>query len=304
MTIPSWPADATLAVNIVINVEEGAQRNIDLGDDATEPMGESPLSLAPGERDLVVESQYEYGVAEGLERVLSALAEAGATATVFACGRSYEQHPDVARELATRGFDVVGHGYRWTPTLELSRDDVRADIGRTRAAVGAATGQRVDGWFSRSPAGSTSRDAAALEGMLYDSMSCADDAPFFVPVFGRPFLVVPYTTDLNDIRFWRGNLFTGDDFANYAQDALAVLSAEAASAPRLVSIGLHPRIIGRPGRIDGLRRILATLAEMPNGWLARRSDIARAWLSNYAQPDTWNWPTDEVPSPTTEMSAP
>jgi allantoinase len=277
---PDWPARGVLAVNVVINFEEGAELSQAAGDADSEAMSEPVLASGSRERDLMTESVYEYGSRRGIWRVLDALAVDDIPATVFACGRAVEVLPQITAALVARGFDFVGHGYRWTPSLSMNEDEIRADIRRTRAVIERATGTSMLGWFSRSPVGPLTRTVAAEEGLLYDSMTFADDAPMFTKVNGRPFLTVPYTSDVNDIRFWRGNLFSGDEFAEYGRSTFDELYSERDQVAQMMSIGVHPRIIGRPGRIGGLVALLEHIRSHTDVWLTRRSDIALSWIQN------------------------
>lgn len=280
-TVPKnaqWPDRGMLAVNVVINFEEGAELSFALGDDDCEAMSEPVLASGSMERDLVTESVYEYGSRRGIWRVLDVLAREDIPATVFACGRAIEVSPEVTATLVDRGFDFVGHGYRWMPSSLMSADEIRADIRRTRSVIERATGVPMLGWFSRSPVGPLTRIVAAEEGLLYDSMTFADDAPIMTLVNGRHFLTIPYTSDVNDIRFWRGNIFSGEEFARYGRSTFDELYSERHSAAQMMSIGIHPRIIGRPGRIGGLMSLIEHIRSHTDVWLTRRCDIAARWI--------------------------
>lgn len=274
-----WPADTRVLVNVVVNFEEGAERSLGLGDNGSEAMSEPTLSVRAIGRDLVAESVHEFGARRGVWRLLDVLDGAEVPATVFACGRAIEVSPEVTAAFVERGFDFVGHGYLWAPSPVASVGDIRTDIRRTRSVIAAATGTDMLGWFSRSPAGYATRTAAVAEGLKYDSMTCGDDRPSFVDVGGQPFLLVPYTTDVNDIRFWRGNFHTGDEFAEYGCDTFDQLNREATpEVPVMMTVGVHPKIIGRPGRIHGLARLIDHIRSTPGAWITRRQEIARHWL--------------------------
>jgi allantoinase len=152
------------------------------------------------------------------------------------------------------------------------------------------TGRKVLGWFGRAPNTVHTRPLLAEAGLLYDSGSVNDDLPYFTEVGGRPFLVVPYSLDINDIRFWKGEFTTGDQFEAYVRDSFDVLYAESAETPRMMSIALHPRIIGRPGRLAGLRRALTHIRQHDRIWFARRDEIARSWIEQFGAEDVWNRP--------------
>lgn len=274
-----WPTDTRVLVNVVVNFEEGAERSLAAGDNGSETMSEPTLSVRAIGRDLMAESVHEYGARRGVWRVLDVLDGAEVPATIFACGRAIEVSPEVTAAFVERGFDFVGHGYRWAPSPVSSVGFIRSDIRRTRSVIEAATGTDMLGWFSRSPAGYATRTAVVAEGLKYDSMTCGDDRPSFVDVGGQRFLLVPYTTDVNDIRFWRGNFQTGDEFAEYGRDTFDQLNREATSdVPVMMTIGVHPKIIGRPGRIHGLARLIDHIRSSPGAWITRRQEIAIGWL--------------------------
>jgi allantoinase len=280
MTV-AWPPDTRLLVNVVVNFEEGAERNLAAGDTESESMSEPTLSVGAMARDLMAESVHEFGARRGVWRVLDVLDDAAIPATVFACGRAVEVSPEITAAFVERGFDFVGHGYLWAPSALASFREIREDIRHTRSVIEAATGTKMLGWFSRSPVGPATRIVAAAEGLKYDSMSCGDDRPSFVNVGGQPFLIIPYTTDVNDIRFWRGNFHTGDEFADYGRDTFDQLNREAtAEVPLMMTVGVHPKIIGRPGRIHGLARLIDHILSSEGAWVTRRQDIAARWLDS------------------------
>jgi allantoinase len=282
-----WPDGSRLAVNFVVNYEEGAERNVLDGDAVHESVSESVYDIPAGERELTSESMYEYGSRAGIWRVLEVLERYGVRPTVFACGQALERNPDVAAVLRERELDVVAHGYRWLSPAGLSPDEQRVEIRRATASIIATTGRRPVGWFSRPPTGTLTRHILAEEGFLYDSSSFSDDVPYFDTVAGRPFLVVPYTLDVNDIRFWRSGFVTAAEFAEYCQDTFEVLLDEAAAHTKVMSIGLHPRISGRPGRIAGLERFLRHLTASGGAWVADRTSVAQHWFATCAPPDAW-----------------
>jgi len=286
----TWPEGAHLALNIVINYEEGAERNRLDHDDDLELLSEAPYRVPQGERELATESFYEFGSRVGIWRILSVLDRYGVRPTIFACGQAVERNQRAAQAFAERGYDIVGHGYRWISHFGLSEAEERAHIRKATESIQRTTGQRIIGWFTRPPQTSATRRILAQEGFLYDCGAFNDDLPYFQPVEGRPFLVIPYTLDINDIRFWKGGLSTGKDFQDYCKDSFDTLYEESTSAPRMMSIGLHPRIIGRPGRIAGLDRFLSHVRRHPKVWIASRTDIARFWASHFAAPTAWNWP--------------
>ena len=288
-----WPGGARLAVNIVINYEEGAERSPLDGDTTREPLVEAHYAVPDGERELFTESTFEYGSRVGIWRTLRVLREFGVTPTIFACGLALERNPAVATALTRLGCDFVGHGYRWIPHTAMAPEAERRQIIACAESISATVGVTIRGWFTRPPNTVATRRLLAEEGLLYDCGAVNDDIPYFAPVAGRPFLVVPYSLDVNDTKFFKNQFFTGRDFAAYAIDAFDALHRDSARAPTMMSIGLHPRIIGRPGRVAGLQRVLHHIAAAPGVWFAGRDEIATFWARTFAPPDTWNWPDRE-----------
>jgi peptidoglycan/xylan/chitin deacetylase (PgdA/CDA1 family) len=215
----------------------------------------------------------------GWTRVRDALARHGVAATLNACGRALAYSPWIAREAAAAGHEVSSHGWRWERHAHMAEEEERAVIARSVAAIAAAAGTPPVGWHTRSATSpNTRRLLVEHGGFLYDSNAYNDDAPYAVAVAGRPHVVLPYAFDTNDMRFHNGGGFVfAQDFARYCADAFDRLYEEGAGAPRMLSVGLHLRIIGRPGRIGGLERFLAHAASHPDVWFARRDAIAHAW---------------------------
>lgn len=283
-----WPGGARLAVNVVVNYEEGAERNPLEGDRDVEPLVDSRYVVPPGERDLHLESSYEYGSRVGIWRLLRLLDELAIRPTVFACGLAFERNPDAVAAFVARDCDIAGHGYRWIPHMSLTPTEQGADIRRCLGVIETMTGRKAHGWFGRAPNTVHTRRLLAEAGLLYDSGSVSDDLPYFTDVGGRPFLVVPYSLDINDVRFWKGELVTGEQFESYVRDSFDVLYAESAETPRMMSIGLHPRIVGRPGRLAALRRALTHIRGHDGVWFAGRDEIARVWVEQFGPDDLWN----------------
>jgi peptidoglycan/xylan/chitin deacetylase (PgdA/CDA1 family) len=281
-----WPGDARIAVNLVVNYEEGSENRFEDGCARRETAGEvaSQVPLDPPQRDLANESMFEYGSRAGVWRVLRVFDRYEVKGTFFACAVALERNP-VGRAITDRGHDVLAHGNRWQEHFLLDREAERAAIERAVRAIEAATGQKPAGWYCRYGPSVNTRELVVASGhFLYDSDAYNDDLPYYVRVHGKPWLVVPYTLDTNDARFWRGGLDTGQDFFEYLRDSFDVLYEEGATHPRLLSVGLHCRIVGRPGRARGLERFLAHAREHPGVWFARRSEIARWWLERHPPP--------------------
>ena len=275
-----WPDDARLAVSVVVNVEEGAELSLGMGDERNESVYEV-VEEVRGHRDLCMESHFEYGTRAGWPRIRALLERYGVAATLNANGRALAHSPWLAREAVADGHEVAAHGWRWERHAEMDEAQEREAIARTVEAIREAAGAPPVGWHTRSATSPNTRQLLIEHGgFLYDSNAYNDDLPYTVEVGGRPHLVLPYAFDTNDMRFQRGGGFIfADDFARYCIDAFERLYEEGATAPRMLSIGLHLRIIGRPGRIGGLERLLAHMANRSGVWFARRDAIARHWLA-------------------------
>jgi len=291
-----WPGGCRLAVNLVVNYEEGSERSPLDGDteldSASEPLAQVP-PIDPSktvERPLISESVYEYGSRVAIWRLIELFERYEVKPSIFACALALERNPAVTQAFVERGYDMVGHGYRWISHYGLSESHERDQIRKAVASIERSTGQRIRGWFTNQPQTVATRPILASEGFLFDSGAVNDDVPYFQVVAERPFLIVPYSIDVNDFRFWRSDMNTASEFQEYCCDSFDVLYRESARTPRMMSVGLHARVIGRPGRIVGLERFLAHVREHPQVWVASRTDIARFWAERFAPPNTWNWP--------------
>ena len=277
---PQWPDDARLALSIVLNYEEGGEACVLHGDPASEAYlhevpGGSPLV---GERNLSVESIYEYGARAGFWRILRLFRERGLTLTVYAVGMALERNPEAGRAMVEAGFEVASHGWRWIDYQHVPEDQERDHIKRAIAAIEGATGSRPVGWYTGRNSPHTRRLVVEEGGFLYDSDSYADDLPYWVETSGQPHLVIPYTLDNNDMKFAVLNGFNnGEDFFNYLRDAFDVLYEEGARQPKMMSVGLHCRLAGRPGRAAALTRFLDYARSHDHVWITTRAEIARHW---------------------------
>ena len=275
-----WPGDARVAVSLVVNIEEGAELAVSQGDPRNERLYDITEEVV-GTPDPCMESHFEYGTRAGWWRVMEVLEQFGATATMNACGRAIELSPWLAQDAVRRGHEIACHGWRWERhagmTLARERDLIR----RAVRAIEAACGERPVGFHTRSaPSANTRRLLVEDGGFLYDSNSYNDDIPYAVEVEGRSHLVLPYAFDTNDMRFQNnGGFVFGEDFARYCIAAYDRLWEEGAQSPRMMTVGLHLRIIGRPGRIGGLIAFLEHVHKKGGAWLARRDEIARHWRS-------------------------
>jgi peptidoglycan/xylan/chitin deacetylase (PgdA/CDA1 family) len=279
----TWPGGGRLAVSVVVNFEEGAELQAGDGDPVSERMGEVISVVEPGRRDTGQEQIFAYGMRAGLWRMLDALDAAGIRATFFMCGRAVERAPAQAAEVVRRGHEPAVHGWRWRPHADYASEaEEAADIDRCVAVTEQATGVRPVGFFCRGGESSWTRGLLAARGFLYTSNGFDDDLPYADRSVAPPILVVPYALDTNDMKFFHPNGFVrAAEMVDYVRDALGVLLAEAATGkPRLLNIGFHLRIVGRPGRFAAFTGVLDLLnAYRTSLWIAPRTDIARHFLA-------------------------
>ncbi len=277
---PRWPGGARVALSFVVNLEEGAETSILDGD----PHGETILSdlavapAVPGRRDRLIESLYEYGSRVGIWRVLDLFQARGVAPTIYAVGLALARNPAVGEKIAVMNCDLAGHGWRWIDYADMPEDEERADIARTVETIERLAGKRPLGWYTGRPSLNTRRLLIEHGGFLYDCDDHNDDLPFWVRHGGHNHLVVPHSLDNNDSRFSRAQGFNlAGDFFTYMKDGFDWLYEEGAVTPRLMTVSLHPRLIGHPGRIGGLARFLDYVLEHDKVWIAGRSEIARHW---------------------------
>jgi peptidoglycan/xylan/chitin deacetylase (PgdA/CDA1 family) len=276
-----WPGGAGLAVSLVLNVEEGAELSLADGDEGNESVHEVTQAVL-GAPDLCLASHFEYGTRVGYGRIASVVAEAGVPMTLNACARSLIGVPWLAQHAVAQGHEICSHGWRWESHAGMDEAHERALIARAHAEIARVAGVAPVGWHTKSSASvNTRRLLVEHGGFLYDSDAYNDDLPYYLPVAGRPHLVLPYAFDTNDMRFFGTPSFVrGGDFADYLIDAFDWLLHESAHGAKMLSIGLHLRIIGRAARIGGLQTALKHMRQSGGEgvWFARRDAIARHWL--------------------------
>ena len=275
----TWPNGARLAISLVLNYEEGSEQSVLDGDPVGESVGEIVRLQEKGERDLAIESMYEYGSRVGVWRLLDVFDRCQVDATIFACAVAVERNSDVAAYLRTAPHELCCHGYRWEEVFRLSEEEERGHIALAVRSLEKSTGKRPVGWYCRyGPSERTRRLLVETGGFEYDSDSYADDVPYWVSVQGKPWLVVPYTLDSGDMKYWRAPSFgAAQDHYSYLKDTFDCLYRESERTPRMMSVGLHCRIAGRPGRAVAIGRFIEYARSHDDVWFARRVDIARAW---------------------------
>jgi peptidoglycan/xylan/chitin deacetylase (PgdA/CDA1 family) len=281
----TWPNNARVAVSLVVNYEEGSEAAIGDGDPENEHiLGETVGSLkAPGRRDMGMESMYEYGSRAGFWRILDILDQQGVKATFFACAVALDRNRDAAREITRRGHEPCSHGYRWEDVSKLSLDEEKEHLRLAIKLIEETTGERPLGWYCRGAPSIHTRELVVAEGgFLYDSDAYNDDLPYWTVVNGTRHLVIPYSLDANDMKFSSGQFGSPRDFEEHLIYAFDQLYAEGATSPKMMSVGLHMRLIGRPARAQALVRFIRYAKSFPDVWFARRIDIARWWYEHYA----------------------
>ena len=279
-----WPGGARVALQFVLNYEEGGENNVLHGDKGSEAFLSDMVGAQSilGQRNMAMESLYEYGSRAGFWRLHRMFTEAGLPLTVFAVASALQRNPDAVEGMMTAGWEIASHGYRWIDYQHVPEDVEREHIARAIEIQRALTGERPLGWYQGRTSPNTARLAVEEGGFVYDADSYADDLPYYDTRFGRPQLIVPYTLEANDMKFVALNGFTsGDQFFTYLKDAFDVLYAEGETTPRMMSIGLHCRIVGRPARAAGLHRFLDYVQSHEKVWVARRIEIARHWLATH-----------------------
>lgn len=281
---PRWPRDARIAVQFVLNYEEGAENSVLDGDPASETfLSEITPAEAFPNRHMSMESLYEYGSRAGLWRLLRIFERRGVPLTVFAVARALQRNPEAAAAFTELGHEIACHGLRWTSYQLIDRDTERAHLQEAVRILTELTGTAPRGWYTGRDSPNTRELVVEDGGFTYDSDSYADDLPYWVTVAGRDHLVVPYTLDTNDMRFASPAGFSnGEQFYAHLRDAFDVLYAEGGEGqPKMLSVGLHCRLAGRPARARSLERFLDHVQSHEGVWLARRIEIAEHWHNNH-----------------------
>lgn len=275
---PQWPNGARLAINFVINIEEGAEPSVPDGDSASETgLIEVAADAIPG-RNLAAETMFEFGSRVGFWRVARLFAERGLPATAMVCGQALERNDEICEWLKRSDFDVCAHGWRWEHHRELSREQEAERIARTVRVIREKLGRNPDGWYCRYGPSLNTRELVVEQGsFLYDSDAYNDELPYWTQVNGKPHLVLPYSLATNDAKYLRGGIASADDYFGLLKDTVEQLCSEPHA--KMLSVGLHLRVIGHPGRAAGLARFLDYVASRQDLWICTRGDIARHWQS-------------------------
>jgi putative urate catabolism protein len=281
---PRWPGGARLALQIVLNYEEGGENCVLHGDSASEAFLSEIVGATAyeGVRHMSMESIYEYGSRVGVWRLKKLFDRYKVPITVFAVGMAVERYPEPVQALHAAGHEICSHGYRWIDYQYVDETTEREHMHKAIAAITSATGERPLGWYTGRSSPNTRALVAEEGGFLYDSDDYSDELPFWDTRYGEPQLVIPYTLDVNDMRFATAQGFnSGSQFFQYLKDSFDVLYAEGAESPKMMSVGLHCRLSGRPGRFAALEQFLRYVRSHDDVWICRRVDIARHWHAEH-----------------------
>ena len=281
---PRWPGGARLALQIVLNYEEGGENCILHGDSASEAFLSEIINAdaREGVRHMSMESIYEYGSRVGVWRLKRLFDRYKVPVTVFAVGMAVEKYPEPVQALHAAGHEICSHGYRWIDYQYVDEATERSHMAKAIKVIEDAIGERPLGWYTGRSSPNTRALVVAEGGFVYDADDYSDELPFWDMQYGKPQLVIPYTLDVNDMRFATAQGFnTGSQFLQYLKDSFDVLYAEGAESPKMMSVGLHCRISGRPGRFAALEQFLRYVRSHDDVWICRRIDIARHWHAEH-----------------------
>jgi peptidoglycan/xylan/chitin deacetylase (PgdA/CDA1 family) len=284
-----WPNEAKVAVNLVVNYEEGSEYSKPAGDGRNEGLAEIPYVMSPEHRDLCAESVYEYGSRAGIWRLMRLFDEYDVNVTFFACAVALERNPEVGEWLREGGHEPCSHGWRWSEHWLFDRDEERRHMEWAIQSIERTCRERPLGWYCRYGPSVNTRELVVEEGgFVYDADAYNDDLPYFTDVHGKRHLVVPYTLTYNDGRYILPQGYASpSDFFDYCRRGLDEYRREGESGyPKMMSIGLHPRWAGQAGRSSGLRELIEYGLEKGDVWFARRIDIARWWLDHHEEFET------------------
>jgi putative urate catabolism protein len=285
---PDWQQQARIAVQFVINYEEGGENCILHGDPASEAFLSEIVGAVPfpGQRHMSMESCYEYGSRAGFWRLHRLFTDRQIPVTIYGIAMALARNPEAVAAMLEADWEIASHGYRWIDYKDFSESAEREHMHKAIEIHTQVTGQRPTGWYTGRTSPQTRKLVVEAGGFLYDSDSYADDLPYWTYDDGKPHLVIPYTLDNNDMRFATAQGFnSGDQFFAYLRDAFDLLYAEGETAPKMMSVGLHCRLVGRPGRAAALARFLDYVQQHDRVWLCRRIDIAQHWHQHHPPSD-------------------
>ena len=284
---PQWPNGARLALQFVINYEEGGENCILHGDPASEAFLSEIVGAQPYDnmRHMNMESIYEYGARAGFWRLHRSFTGRNLPVTVFGVAMALERNPEAVAAMLDAGWEIASHGYRWIDYQPVPEDVERQHLAKALEIHTRVTGQTPEGWYLGRCSPHSHELVAASGQFIYSADSYADDLPYWDTRFSKPQLMVPYTLDANDMRFATPQGFSsGQQFFDYLKATFDCLYREGEQAPKMMSVGLHCRLAGRPGRAEALAQFLDYVTAQENVWVARRIDIARHWLQQYPSP--------------------
>jgi len=279
----TWPNNAKLALQIVLNYEEGAENNILHGDKSSETfLSEIIGAKAIKGRHINMESMYEYGSRRGFWRIHKLFQEKKIPVTIFGVAMALERNPEVCNAIKNGNYEIACHGWRWIDYQNVKKSVEKKDMKLAIKTIKKIFGERPLGWYTGRCSPNT-RDLVFEDGgFLYDSDSYSDDLPYWEYKKNKKQLIIPYTLDNNDMRFTTNQGFnSGDQFYTYLKDSFDVLYEEGKSAPKMMSVGLHCRLIGRPGRFQSLKKFIDYVLKFDDVWVCKRIDIAKHWIKNY-----------------------
>jgi len=280
----SWPNEAKLALQFVLNYEEGGENSVLNGDKYSETFLSEIIGAKPIKgRHISMESIYEYGSKAGFWRLDKLFKENKIPVTIFGVGLALKQNPEVCNAIKNGDYEIAAHGYRWIDYQDIKKSVEKKHMQQAIKIIKDIFGSRPSGWYTGRCSPNT-RDLVFEDGgFLYDSDSYSDDLPYWEERGKKKQLIVPYTLDNNDMRFATNQGFnTGDHFYNYLKDSFDVLYEEGKTNPKMMSVGLHCRLIGRPGRIQSLKRFIDYVSKFDDIWICKRVDIAKHWIKNYS----------------------
>lgn len=280
-----WPGGARLALTIAVNYEAGGERSVIYGDEGPETYGEFASYGSPPKRDLGIESVFEYETRVAIWRMLNLFDRYGIRVTFFATAKTLQVNPEATKDIVRRGHEICAHGYRWIEHYTLSPQEEAQAINATVRSFVKSTGARPLGWYCREPSENTVRLLSEEGGFVYDSDAYNDDLPYYVryPSMKKSMLIVPYTPDVNDFHYFSNRFGNSNDFYEYLRDSFDVMYDESGKSPKLMNVGVHVRISGRPGRTKALQKFLGYVSRKKGVWVARRIDVANWWIKNYPE---------------------